>query len=88
MASTGAIVSVAFSYDGWSIAPSICHEIKDAKRNLPLALTISPIIILVVYLSYFLGISYLIGPEKIMETGDMAFSMAARQLFGSLGDRN
>lgn len=87
MASSGAIVSVAFSYDGWSIAPSICHEIKNAKRNLPLALIISPIIILVVYVSYFLGISYLIGPQKIMEMGDLAFSLAARSLFGSLGEK-
>ncbi len=87
MASSGAIVSVAFSYDGWSIAPSICHEIKNAKRNLPLALIISPMIILVVYVSYFLGISYLIGPQKIMEMGDLAFSLAARSLFGSLGEK-
>lgn len=87
MASSGAIISVAFSYDGWSIAPSICHEIKNAKRNLPLALIISPIIILIVYVSYFLGISYLIGPQKIMEMGDLAFSLAARSLFGSLGEK-
>lgn len=87
MASSGAIVSVAFSYDGWSIAPSICHEIKNAKRNLPLALVISPILILIVYVSYFLGISFLIGPDKIIETGDLAFSMAANQLFGPWGEK-
>lgn len=85
--STAAIVSVAFSYDGWSIAPSICHEIKNAKRNLPLALTIGPIIILIVYVGYFLGISSLIGPEKIMEFGDLAFSLAMNQLFGNLGEK-
>lgn len=87
MASSGAIVSVAFSYDGWSIAPSICHEIKNAKRNLPLALIISPIIILVVYMGYFLGMSFLVGPEKIMESGDLAFSLAAHALFGIKGQK-
>lgn len=53
VAGSSAIVAAAFSYDGWSVAPSICHEIKNAKRNLPLALTIAPIMILFVYLLYF-----------------------------------
>lgn len=84
-ASAGAIVSVAFSYDGWSIAPSICHEIKNAKRNLPLALTIAPILILIVYLLYFLGINFLIGPKQILALGDDAFLVAATKLFGDFG---
>ncbi|MDR0885019.1 MAG: amino acid permease [Clostridiales Family XIII bacterium] len=86
-ASAGAIVAVAFSYDGWAVAPSICHEIKNSKRNLPLALIISPIIILAVYVSYFVGISFLIGPEKIMQMGDFAFSAATEQLFGAVGQK-
>lgn len=84
-ASSGAIVAAAFSYDGWSIAPSICHEIKDSKRNLPLALLIAPVIIMIVYLLYFLGINFLIGPEKILELQDGAFNLAALQLFGPFG---
>lgn len=84
-ASAGAIVSVAFSYDGWSIAPSICHEIKNAKRNLPLALTIAPVLILGVYLFYFLGMNFLIGPEQILALGDDAFLVAATKLFGNVG---
>lgn len=84
-ASAGAIVSVAFSYDGWSIAPSICHEIKNAKRNLPLALTIAPILILLVYLLYFLGMNFLIGPTQILALGDDAFLAAATKLCGNFG---
>lgn len=86
-ASAGAIVSVAFSYDGWSIAPSICHEIKNAKRNLPLALTIAPILIMLVYLLYFLGINFLIGPKQILALGDDAFLAAAIKLCGDFGAR-
>lgn len=85
IAGNSAIVAAAFSYDGWSVAPSICHEIKNAKRNLPLALIIAPIIILILYLLYFLGITFLLGPEQIMELKDGAFEMAANTLFGSLG---
>jgi APA family basic amino acid/polyamine antiporter len=87
LSSTGAIVAVAFSYDGWAVAPSIGHEIKNSKRNLPLALIISPLVILAVYVSYFVGISLMIGPEKIMQMGDLAFSAAAERLFGTMGQK-
>lgn len=87
MSSTGAIVAVAFSYDGWAIAPAIGHEIKNSKRNLPIALIISPLIILIVYVSYFVGISLLIGPKEIMQMGDLAFSAAAEKLFGPVGQK-
>ena len=87
MSSTGAIVAVAFSYDGWAIAPAIGHEIKNSKRNLPIALIISPLIILIVYVSYFVGISLLIGPKEIMQMGDLAFSAATEKLFGPVGQK-
>ena len=87
MSSTGAIVAVAFSYDGWAIAPAIGHEIKNSKRNLPIALIISPLITLIVYVSYFVGISLLIGPKEIMQMGDLAFAAAAEKLFGPVGQK-
>lgn len=82
LSSGSAIVAAAFSYDGWSIAPSICHEIKHAKRNLPIALTLGPIIILCIYLLYFLGICFLLGPDTILEAKDLAFDLAATKLAG------
>jgi APA family basic amino acid/polyamine antiporter len=36
-----AFAPIAFSFDGWIVSTSICHEIKNSKRNLPIALTIS-----------------------------------------------
>ena len=62
MKSTGwiaAIAPIAFSFDGWIVSTSISHEIKDSKRNLPKALIIAPIFILIVYVLYFIGISIL-----------------------------
>lgn len=82
VAGTSAVVAAAFSYDGWSIAPTICHEIKNAKRNLPLALTIAPVIILVIYLLYFIGITSLIGADEVIRLQDGAFQMASIKLFG------
>jgi APA family basic amino acid/polyamine antiporter len=80
-----AFAPIAFSFDGWIVATSICNEIKNSKRNLPLALTISPLVILLAYVSYFIGISSLLGPETILEQGDASAFTAANFLFGNVG---
>ncbi len=80
-----AIPAIAFSFDGWAISTSICHEIKDSKKNLPRALVISPLIILLAYVLYFVGISALVGPQRIMEMGDDHVNYAATLLFGQMG---
>ena len=88
MKSTGwiaAIAPIAFSFDGWVVSTSISHEIKDSKRNLPKALIIAPIFILIVYVLYFVGISMYIGPETIMSLGDAHVDLAANYLLGPWG---
>ena len=80
-----AIAPIAFSFDGWIIATSIGHEIKDSKRNLPKALVVAPLFILAIYVLYFVGISVLIGPDKVMSLGDAHVDLAANTLFGAWG---
>ncbi len=80
-----AIAPIAFSFDGWIAATSIGHEIKDSKKNLPKALIIAPIFILVVYLLYFIGINMYIGPETIMSLGDAHVDLVANKLLGPSG---
>lgn len=80
-----AIGPVAFAFDGWIVSTSICHEIRNSKRNLPLALTIAPFAILLAYIAYFVGISLLIGPQQVMELGDSHVYAAAQRLFGDFG---
>lgn len=80
-----AIVPIIFAFDGWIVSTSIAHEVKSAKRNLPLALIISPLFILAIYLLYFLGITHLIGAEAIMSTGDAHVDIAANTIFGAWG---
>lgn len=76
---------VAFSYDGWIVSTSICHEIKNSKRNLPIALSAAPAGVLIVYLAYFLGITSYLGADKVLELGDNSVSVAAEGLFGAFG---
>ena len=85
MAWIGALSPIAFSYDGWVVATSISHEIKDSKRNLPIALIFGPIFVLLAYVAYFVGVSILVGPERIMELGDAHVNEAVTILFGTAG---
>ena len=52
-----AIVATAFAYEGWIVATSINAELKNAKRNLPIALLTGGIIIMLVYVLYFIGVA-------------------------------
>lgn len=79
-----ALVIVVFAFDGWMIAPSIAHEIKNPRRNLPLALTIAPLLITGIYLAYFIGVSALAGPDLIL-SGTDPLQLVATTLFGSMG---
>lgn len=80
-----ALTPIVFAFDGWIIATSISHEVKNAKKNVPLALICAPLFILVIYLLYFVGISTYLGPEEIMAKGDSHVYLAASGLFGSWG---
>lgn len=82
-----ALSPILFSFDGWIIATSLSHEIKNAKRNLPIALIISPLIILSIYLIYFLGITKLLSPQFIIDQGDAHVYLAVNQLFGAWGGK-
>lgn len=80
-----AFAPIAFSFDGWIVATTLSHEIKDSKKNLPIALTISPIMILITYVAYFVGITSLLGAESILAHGDSSVYLAASHLFGPFG---
>lgn len=80
-----AIAPIAFYFDGWIVATSIGHEIKDSSKNLPKALVVAPLFILIIYLLYFVGISIYVGPETVMSLGDAHVDLAANSIFGSWG---
>ncbi|MCQ2969793.1 MAG: APC family permease [Clostridium sp.] len=82
-----AIAPIAFSFDGWVVSTTVGNEVRDSKKNLPKALVIAPISILIVYLLYFVGISIYIGPETIMSLGDSHVDLVANNLFGVWGSK-
>ena len=65
----GAVVATAFAYEGWIIATSINSEIKDSKKNLPIALTVGSIITMAVYILYFVGVAGGASTQQLMDEG-------------------
>ncbi len=64
-----AICGTIFAYEGWIVATAINSEIKDSKRNLPIALCIGTLIIVIAYTLYNVGILGLGGIESITANG-------------------
>lgn len=79
----GAVGPIAFTFDGWIVATSISGELKNAKRNLPIALIVAPILILLGYLIYFVGISAYLGAGQLMSMGDASVDVVTQALFGA-----
>ena len=63
------VCATAFAYEGWIIATSINAELKDAKKNLPRALIIGGIIIIVTYIAYYIGVAGGASVEDLMNIG-------------------
>ncbi|MBQ9747329.1 MAG: amino acid permease [Clostridia bacterium] len=76
------IAAAAFAYEGWIIATSINAELKNAKRNLPIALVLGTLIIMVIYVTYFIGLTGGATVDVLREQGAPA---ALKNLFGSVG---
>lgn len=76
------VVAVAFAYEGWILATSINAELKDSKKNLPRALVLGSIIIIVIYIAYYIGISGSVSVQTLMDHGaNIAFTTT----FGNIG---
>lgn len=80
-----AVVATAFAYEGWIIATCINAELKDAKRNLPLALVAGTFIIMLVYILYYVGLAGAVPNEVMMEGGEAGAKLAFQTIFSTLG---
>lgn len=78
----GAVVSVAFACEGWILATSINGELKDAKKNLPIALMVGAGIVVTTYILYYIGISGIIGSAGLLSSGENGVRLAFSSLFG------
>lgn len=83
----GAILATVFAYEGWVVATSINAELRNAKRNLPIALVVGSIIVVTCYLLYYIGLSSLVPSiNDILNAGDNAPVLALSELLGNSGE--
>ncbi len=75
-----AIVAMAFAYEGWIIATSINSEIKNAKKNLPIALNLGSIIVVAIYALYYVGVTGGASVDELIESGS---TVAFQNIFGT-----
>ncbi len=77
-----AIVATVFAYEGWIVATSINAELKNAKKNLPLALIIGSLIVVVAYVFYYIGVAGGATNEVLINEGA---TTAFTNIFGGIG---
>lgn len=80
-----AVVALSFAYEGWICATSIGSELKDAERNIPRALVIGAVIVVVVYVAYYIGLSGAQDSAIMMQNGEAGAKLAFQKVFGQLG---
>jgi len=78
------VAAAAFAYEGWIIATSVNAELKDSKKNLPIALVAGTILIMLVYILYFVGLTGGASIEELMDESKGA-PTAFINIFGNVG---
>ena len=76
------VAAAAFAYEGWIIATSVNAELKNSKRNLPIALVAGTLIIMVFYILYFIGLT---GGASVDTLRSSGAPTAFLNLFGKFG---
>lgn len=76
------VAAAAFAYEGWIIATSVNAELKNAKRNLPIALVAGTLLIMIIYILYFVGLTGGASVDVLMSQGA---TTAFKNIFGNIG---
>ena len=78
----GAVVATAFAYEGWILATTINSELEDEKKNLPKALIIGTLVVILAYIFYYIGVAGGATVDSLMNDGA---TIAFKNVFGSIG---
>ena len=80
----GAVVALAFAFEGWICATSIGAELKDSKKNMPRALLIGTLIVAIVYIVYYVGLAGAVDSSVLMANGEAGAKTAFQAIFGQV----
>jgi APA family basic amino acid/polyamine antiporter len=77
-----ALVPVMFSYSGWNAASYIAEEIENPGRNIPRALALGTVVVVLVYLAMIVVYVYAIPVSELRQLNLRVVDAAADRLFG------
>jgi basic amino acid/polyamine antiporter, APA family len=80
------LVPVMFAYGGWQNLNYVAEEVRDPERNLPRAILIGVLVVLVVYVSANIAYLGVLGDIGLSTTNTPAADLAGR-LFGETGSK-
>ena len=63
-----ALIPAQFAYGGWQTSCFVAGEVREPRRNLPRALLIGVVGVIIVYLSVNFVCVYVLGPEMLAKT--------------------
>lgn len=80
-----AVAACAFAYDGWIIATSVNAELKNPKKNLPIALSLGMLAVIVIYILYYVGLAGGATNADMIALGETGVKNAFSNIFGPIG---
>ena len=77
-----ALIPVMFSYSGWNAAAYLAEEVRDPTRNVPRALAMGTIAVVLVYVAMNVVYLYALDVQAMSQVRVRIVDAAAEQLFG------
>ena len=80
----GAIFATVFAYNGWQAAVAFNSEVKDSKRNFPIALLCGFFVVMLIYILYFIGVVTAGDSYELMRHNQLGTRNAFANVFGDV----
>jgi basic amino acid/polyamine antiporter, APA family len=77
-----ALIPVMFAYSGWNAASYVAEEIRSPGRNVPIALGLGTLIVILIYLGLNALYLYALGPSNLAMVSATLVDTVAEHLFG------
>lgn len=78
------VCAFVFAYEGWIAVTTINSELKNPKRDLPLALVVGTILCTALYMLYVYSMSATLTSAEIIAAGDSLPKIAFSNVFGNV----
>jgi APA family basic amino acid/polyamine antiporter len=75
-----ALVAVFWPYDGWINLTTVAEEVREPHKNVPLALTLGMLVVIVIYVGANIGYHAVLPMQVVQETPTVAAAVTARML--------